>query len=90
MKKGIKVTLSILLSCGLFTIVMAGGLDELPSDIRDSVYNPKLMDPAHPRGESALREWKSERKPPWTVGYASTYAGNTWRKGAMGRLMDVI
>ena len=90
MKKGIKVTLSILLSLGLFTIVMAGGLDELPSDIRDSVYNPKLMDPAQPLGESAFREWKSERKPPWTVGYASTYAGNTWRKGAMGRLMDVI
>ena len=90
MKKGIKVTLSILLSFGLFTIVMAGGLDELPSDIRDSVYNPKLMDPAQPLGESAFREWKSERKPTWTVGYASTYAGNTWRKGAMGRLMDVI
>ena len=57
MKILIKITLSILLSFGLFTIVMAGGLDELPSDIRDSVYNPKLMDPAQPLGESAFREW---------------------------------
>ena len=34
--------------------------------------------------------WKSPRKPPWTIGYASTYAGNTWRKGAMERLMEVV
>jgi ribose transport system substrate-binding protein len=66
------------------------GLDEIPQDIRDRVYNMDLMDPIQPLDDSAFRDWKSERSPPWTVGYASTYAGNTWRKGAMARLMDVI
>jgi ribose transport system substrate-binding protein len=49
-----------------------------------------LMDPMQPLDESAFRDWKSDRSPPWTVGYASTYAGNTWRKGAMNRLMNEI
>jgi ribose transport system substrate-binding protein len=66
------------------------GLDEIPKSITDSVYNPDLMDSMQPLGESAFREWKSDRSPPWTVGYASTYAGNTWRKGAMDRLLNDI
>ncbi len=69
---------------------LAEGLDELPADIRDKVYNPELMDPAQPLGPSAFRDWKAPKPPPWTIGYASTYAGNTWRKNAMERLMNEV
>ena len=68
----------------------AEGLDEIPASIRDSVYNPKFTDPAQPVGPSALRDFKPKRPPPWTIGYASTYAGNTWRKNAMDRLMNEV
>ena len=61
-------------------------LDEIPADIRDYVYNPDFMDPMQPLGESVYRNWKSDRPLPWTIGYASSYAGNLWRKGVMERL----
>lgn len=70
--------------------VLAEGLDEIPAEIRDTVYNPKFMDPDQPLGSSAYREWKALKPPPWTIGYASTYAGNTWRKNAMERLMNEV
>ena len=89
MQKFIKFTLACFLSLGFSTMTLAG-LDEIPKSITDSVYNPDLMDSMQPLGESAFREWKSDRSPPWTVGYASTYAGNTWRKGAMDRLLNEI
>ena len=89
MQKFIKFTLACFLSLGFSTMTLAG-LEEIPKSITDSVYNPDLMDSMQPLGESAFREWKSDRSPPWTVGYASTYAGNTWRKGAMDRLLNDI
>ena len=58
--------------------------------MRNYVYNMDFMDKDQPIGESVMRNWKSPNKPPWTIGYASTYAGNTWRKGAMERLMEVV
>jgi ribose transport system substrate-binding protein len=69
---------------------LAEGLDELPADIVAKVYNPDLMDPAQPLGSSVYRDWKSPNPPPWTIGYASTYAGNTWRAAAMDRLMNEV
>lgn len=69
---------------------LAEGLDEIPANIRDTVYNKDLMDPAQPLGPSAFRDWKAPKPPPWTIGYASTYAGNTWRKNAMERLMNEV
>lgn len=68
----------------------AEGLDEIPAEIRDTVYDPKQMDPDQPLGPSAFRDWKAPKPPPWTIGYASTYAGNTWRKNAMDRLMNEV
>ena len=58
--------------------------------MRDYVYNMDFMDKDQPLGPTVMKKWKSPRKPPWTIGYASTYAGNTWRKGAMERLMEVV
>lgn len=88
MSKGFKL---FFVSTFLFVFcnfALAEGLDEIPEETRAKVYNPELMDPAQPLDVSVYRNWKSDRKPPWTIGYASTYAGNTWRKGAMKRLIE--
>jgi ribose transport system substrate-binding protein len=90
MRKTAKSLLSLALSLGLSTSIFAAGLDEIPEETRAKVYNPELMDPAQPLEESIYRAWKSGKPPPWTIGYASTYAGNTWRKGAMKRLLSEI
>ena len=59
------------------------GVDELPEDIRNNLYNPDLIDPNQPVGDSAYRDWVAPNAPPWTIGYASSYAGNTWRAAVM-------
>ena len=69
---------------------MAGGVDELPKEIQDELYSQDAMDPLQPLGESAYRDWKAKNPPPWTIGYASSYAGNTWRADVMKRLQEEI
>ncbi|QEX20652.1 hypothetical protein FRZ61_05710 [Hypericibacter adhaerens] len=69
---------------------MAEGLDELPADLVAKLYNKDMLDPQQPIGPSAYRDWKAKRSPPWTIGYASSYAGNTWRAMAMDRLQNEI
>ncbi len=90
MRKILHLTLLAGCTLGLSVAAFAEGLDEIPEETRAMVYNPELMDPAQPLGPSIYRNWKSDRKPPWTIGYASTYAGNTWRKGAMARLLKEV
>jgi ribose transport system substrate-binding protein len=68
----------------------AGGVDELPKSIQEELYNKDLMDPQQPVGESAYRDFVAKRPPPWTIGYASSYAGNTWRADVMNRLQNTI
>lgn len=68
----------------------AADVSELPEDIRNELYNPERMDPLQPVGPSAYREWKAPNPPPWTIGYASSYAGNTWRANVMERLQNEI
>ncbi len=72
------------------TQAMAAGVDELPQNIRDELYNPQMIDPMQPIGESAYRDWKPKNPPPWKIGYASSYAGNTWRAAVMKRLQEEI
>lgn len=81
---------TLLVSLFMAGTALAEGLDEIPQSIRDKAYNPKFMDPAQPLGPSVYREWKAPKPPPWTIGYASLYAGNTWRKNAMDRLMNEV
>ena len=69
---------------------IAEGVDELPKDIQEKLYAKKVLDPTQPIGPGAYRNWKSPRKPPWTIGYASSYAGNTWRAGVMDRLVQKL
>jgi ribose transport system substrate-binding protein len=70
--------------------VAAQGLDEIPEDIRNRLYNADMLDPMQPIGPSAYRDWKAPNPPPWTIGYASSYAGNTWRAAVMDRLVQDI
>jgi ribose transport system substrate-binding protein len=70
--------------------VKAVGLDELPKDIQEKLYSKELMDPAQPLGPSAYRDFKAKKGPPWKIGYASSYAGNTWRAGVMDRLQNTV
>ena len=66
---------------------VAAGVDELPPDIAKAYQG---LDPAQPQGPSAYRDFKAKKGPPWTVGYASSYAGNSWRAAAMDRLLKTI
>jgi ribose transport system substrate-binding protein len=71
-------------------IAAAAGVDELPADVQKKLYSKDMLDPQQPIGESAYRDWKAKKAPPWTIGYASSYAGNTWRAGVMDRLQNEI
>ena len=76
-------------SLGAFA-AQAEGLDEIGADVVERLYNPEMLDPAQPIGASALRDFVAKNPPPWKIGYASTYAGNTWRAGAMDHLQTVV
>src|SRR3984885_7934304 len=71
---------------GLCGAAVAAGLEELPPPIPKKLYSKEALDPAQPIGPSAYRDWKPKKGPPWTIGYASSYAGNTWRAAAMDKL----
>ncbi len=75
---------------GLMATSATAGVEELPDDIRENLYNPGLMDPNQPLGDSAYRDFVAKNPPPWTIGYASSYAGNTWRAAVMDRLQNVL
>lgn len=75
---------------GLMATGATAGVDELPDDIRESLYNPALLDPNQPIGESAYRDFVARNPPPWKIGYASGYAGNTWRAAVMDRLQNTL
>ncbi len=63
---------------------------ELPKEIQDELYNPAALDPMQPIGDSAYRDFVAKNPPPWKIGYASSYAGNTWRAAVMDRLQNEI
>ncbi|MGD9710999.1 MAG: ABC transporter substrate-binding protein [Thermomicrobiales bacterium] len=78
---------SVLLACAgamAFALpALAEGIDELPAD-QQEVY--KMVDPQLPLGPSAYRDFKPKKGPPWKIGYASTYAGNTWRAAILDEM----
>ena len=61
----------------------AAGIDEIDPAVAARLYNKDMLDPAQPVGPSAWRDFVAKNPPPWKIGYASSYAGNTWRAGAM-------
>lgn len=72
------------------TAVFAEGLDELDPAVASRLYNPEMLDPAQPVGPSAWRDFAAKHPPPWKIGYASSYAGNTWRAAVMDELQNSI
>ncbi|MGA0565213.1 ABC transporter substrate-binding protein [Ancylobacter sp. VNQ12] len=69
----------------------AAGVDEINPDVAARLYNKDMLDPSQPVGPSPLRDFKAKNPPPWKIGYASSYAGNTWRANAMDGLQkDII
>ncbi len=65
----------------------AEGLSELPPEIAAAYEG---VDEGQPVGPSKYRDWTPRSEAPWKIGYASSYAGNTWRAEGMKRLMDVM
>ncbi|MGA2530549.1 MAG: substrate-binding domain-containing protein [Acidimicrobiales bacterium] len=43
-----------------------------------------------PLGPSIYKNWKPKRKPPWKIGFASAFAGNSWRMGTLDRLNSYL
>jgi len=70
--------------------VRADGVDQLPKNIQDTLYNKDQLDPQQPIGASIYSDWKPKKGPPWTIGYASSYAGNTWRAAALDELETTL
>ncbi len=54
----------------------------LPSAVQASYENL-----GQPVSASPLSDFKPKGKPPWTIGYSSEYAGNSWRAEGLDRLM---
>jgi len=48
------------------------------------------VDDGQPIGKSAYRDWTPRSEAPWTIGYASSYAGNTWRAEGLKRLTEEL
>jgi ribose transport system substrate-binding protein len=72
------------------TMALAEGVDELNADVAKRLYNKEMLDPMQPIGPSKWRDFKPKKGPPWKIGYASSYAGNTWRAAAMDELQKSI
>jgi ribose transport system substrate-binding protein len=88
--KSFILRLSTLCCAAIVATAVHAGVDELPQDIQDKLYNEDLIDPNQPIGDSAYRDWVAKNPPPWKIGHASSYAGNTWRAGVMDRLQNVL
>ncbi|MGB3830696.1 MAG: ABC transporter substrate-binding protein [Mesorhizobium sp.] len=88
--KSFMLRLSTFCCAAIVAATAYAGVDELPEQIREKLYNKELIDPNQPIGDSAYRDWVAKNPPPWKIGYASSYAGNTWRAGVMDRLQNVL
>jgi ribose transport system substrate-binding protein len=78
----------VILSMGyLAATALADEVHQLPENLQKAYQD---LDSTVPLGPSALRDFKPKHGPPWTIGFASSYAGNTWRVAAMDRLVKVL
>jgi ribose transport system substrate-binding protein len=50
----------------------------------------EMVDPQIPLGPSAYQDFTAKNPPPWKIGYASSYAGNTWRAEALDEILNVL
>ncbi|MHA4734024.1 MULTISPECIES: ABC transporter substrate-binding protein [Sinorhizobium/Ensifer group] len=86
MRSILKCTLGALTAvCALATGAYADGVDQLP-ETEKKIY--EIVDPQIPLGASVYKDFKPKKGPPWKIGYASSYAGNTWRAAALDAVMN--
>ena len=78
------------LTTGIVTATRAEVTDSIRSDIQKRLYSEEMIDPQQPVDASVYHDWKAKKGPPWTIGYASSYAGNTWRAAAIERLQNEL
>jgi ribose transport system substrate-binding protein len=64
-------------------VLAQSAVSELPPDQQ---ANYKTVDPKAPIGPSAWRDFHPKKAPPWKIGYASNYAGNTWRAQVLDQM----
>jgi ribose transport system substrate-binding protein len=76
------VAVSFAVAGGAFA---ANVTSQLP-DAEKKIY--ETVDPQVPLGPTAYKDFKPKKGPPWKIGYASSYAGNTWRAAALDALMN--
>ncbi|HYN89327.1 MAG TPA: ABC transporter substrate-binding protein [Ardenticatenaceae bacterium] len=88
---------TLLAACGSGGLETEGSQDSAQKFEKDSVVSslPKNVQAsyrnlAQPVAASPWADFKPAGKPPWTIGYSSEYAGNSWRAEGMNRLMKVL
>lgn len=86
-----KHAVKMLASAGVFALAAGGafaeGIADLPAG-EQAHYG--MVDPQIPLGSSPLADFAAKNPPPWKIGYASSYAGNTWRKSALDEVMNTL
>jgi ribose transport system substrate-binding protein len=87
MKKVLAIFAAFVTIISIASSARADELHTLPPDLQKAYEG---LDPKVLLGPNMLRDFKPKHGPPWTLGYASSYAGNTWRAEAMDRLTKVL
>ncbi|CUX68732.1 Ribose ABC transporter, substrate-binding protein [Agrobacterium genomosp. 5 str. CFBP 6626] len=80
-----KMIAACAVACAIAGGAYADGVDQLPTTEK-KIY--EIVDPQIPLGVSAYKDFKPKKGPPWKIGYASSYAGNTWRAAALDAVMS--
>jgi|TARA_B110000114_G_C15098575_1_gene403402 ribose transport system substrate-binding protein len=85
----IKILISFgIISFSLISInsyALAEGLDELPTELQAAYVGAD-----QPINGGMLRDFKAKNSAPWTIGYASSYTGNTWRAASAKFLAETL
>ncbi|HUC17064.1 MAG TPA: substrate-binding domain-containing protein [Acetobacteraceae bacterium] len=68
----------------------ASGDDSVVISLPQPVQQYYELATTTPLGPSIYRDFKPKKEPPWLIGYASSFGGNTWRIGARTRLQEVL
>lgn len=81
--------IKMLASAGVFALAAGGAIAEGLSDLPEGEQaHYTMVDPQIPLGSSPLADFAAKNPPPWKIGYASSYAGNTWRASGLNEIMD--
>ena len=64
--------------------------DSVVSTLPQDVQKYYELATTTPLGPSIYANFKPKKGPPWLIGYASSFGGNTWRIGARTRLQEVL